>query len=103
VEGNLVRCFFLLERGSGPGLRLGYSVPGRVLHAVRRNRVRRLMRAAFARERETLDVAIENTTTTVSLLFQYEPKSRIDVRRLMLPMVRTDIAALCRTVAATLQ
>jgi hypothetical protein len=61
------------------------------------------MQAAFARERETLDVAIEKTVTTVSLLFQYKPKSTIDVRRLMFPMVRTDIAALCRTVAATLQ
>ena len=45
----MVRCFFRWEAGAGTLVRAGFSVSSRRYNAVRRNRAKRLMRAAYDR------------------------------------------------------
>jgi ribonuclease P protein component len=99
-EGEILRCFTRFERGNGQSLRTGFSVPARKFNAVRRNRLRRLMRAAFDTEREVLRTAVAGGE--LSVVFVYKGRKGVAAERLGVAHVRADMGALCRRCAATL-
>lgn len=79
---------------------VGYAVSSRLYNAVRRNRVKRLMRAAFAGEAGALASALAGSGSSVRLLFVFKGGKGVDVDRLKLLRVQKDIVGLSRTVAA---
>ena len=100
IEGDLVRCFFRIDRGAGTRVRAGFSVSRRMQNAVRRNRIRRLMRAAFDAESAALRSSI--TGASLEIVFVFKGKKGTVVERLGLAPVQSDMAALCRRCAAAL-
>ena len=98
-----MRCLWMVREAERGSLRVAFVVPGRLASAVRRNRVRRLMRAAFDRERDTIVTQIHLQGIGLWLLFLFRPRSPADLRRLSLADVHPDIAALCRDVRGMLR
>ena len=47
IEGKFLRCYYLLSEESETPLRVGFAVSSRVFNAVRRNRIKRMLREAF--------------------------------------------------------
>ena len=97
VDGQLLRCFFHMERGAGTPLRAGFSVSSRTYNAVKRNRIRRLMRAAFDAEGDALRERAREGR--LSLLFVFKGRQGVLVERLALKAVRVDMAMLLRDCA----
>jgi ribonuclease P protein component len=96
IDVRLFRCYIWSEESTAGTLVAAFGVPSRGTIAVRRNRVRRLMREAFARESKPLAKLCEASQKAVSLLFVYRPSKSVDVRRLTLSAVRPEIAHLCQ-------
>jgi len=97
-EGVLVRCIVVLEPASNPEMNVGYAVPSRAYTAVWRNRLRRLMREGFARERDSLKEALERRGMSASIIFAFKPQGQSLARRLKLEPVSAEITALCSRV-----
>ena len=102
LDGTLVRCFFLLERKEPVALLAGFSVSSRTYNAVRRNRLRRLMREAFTLERPVLWSAVQRGGCSLSIVFVFKGTRGLEMERLSLHPVRSDIASLCATLATAL-
>jgi len=96
IDARLFRCYVWSEESPAGTLAAAFGVPSRGIVAVYRNRVRRLMREAFARESDPLAAQCKASQKAVSLLFVYRPSKSVDVRRLTLSAVRAEIAHLCR-------
>ncbi len=102
LDGELMRCWFRTGSGEGPPLVAGFAVSSRRYSAVRRNRLRRLMRAAFDGEHDGLVTALNASGKNLAMVFLFKGRRGLDERRLGLEPVRRDLAALCRSVAARL-
>ncbi len=102
MEGALLRCIVVLEPDPNPVMNVGYAVPSRAYTAVLRNRLRRLMREAFAREQETLEEALRGRGVSASIIFAFKAQPQSQVRRLKLQPVREEIADLCCRLRHTL-
>ncbi len=87
---------YRVERAERVVLRVGFAVSSKQYHAVRRNRLRRLMREAFRLERVTLYGALERAHSSADLVFVFRPKTPLTVERLSVFPVRDDMAAICR-------
>jgi ribonuclease P protein component len=101
IEGELLRCFFRLERRAGTRVRAGFSISStRTRSAVKRNRVKRLMRAAFDAEGGRLRSSVVDGS--LAIVFVFKGRKGTAVERLGLGPVQSDMASLCRRCAATL-
>lgn len=103
ADGELIRCLFLLEKAPVAQLLTGFAVPRRTCNAVRRNRLRRLMREAFRMEREALWSALRASPCSARILFVFKGKRDVPVERVKFIPVRQDIARLCRVMISTLE
>jgi RNase P protein component len=81
---------------------VGFAVPARALPAVRRNRVRRLMRAAFRAEQHLLEEQLRRARSSLEGVLVYRPKQKHEVRKLGLQDVRDDLARIVRLVCERL-
>lgn len=95
MEGKLVKCFYLVETGQPGTLRVGFTVPSRVYHAVRRNRLRRLMRESFRQCRKGLITALELQGLSAALIFHFKGDEEVQVSRLRIHPVAADFQSLC--------
>ena len=102
LDGRLVGCIYSVGTEAHGALCAGFVVSSRHLNAVRRNRVRRLLREAFRRSSLDLGRATRDTGRSVDLLLVYRPRQRTDTDRLTLHEVLPDVASACRTIAARL-
>ncbi|MEW6510403.1 MAG: ribonuclease P protein component [Bacteroidota bacterium] len=101
IEGEILRCFARYEQGNGRALLAGFSVPAKRFNAVRRNRLRRLMRAAFDTESEVLQAAAAGGR--LSVVFVFKGRQGIAAERLGVAQVSKDMESLCRRCVATLR
>lgn len=102
LDGRLVGCIYSVGSETDSALRAGFVVSSKHLNAVRRNRVRRLLREAFQRSSDDLGRVAEDAGRSVELLLVYRPRQRTETDRLTLRDVLPDVASACRTIAARL-
>ena len=103
IEGKFLRCYYLLsEEGEAP-LRVGFAVSSRVFNAVRRNRIKRLLREAVAREIQEVENALSAAGRHASAVFFFKGSKSIPPTRLKVHTIQPDVSALCRMLASKLQ
>ena len=102
IDAELVRCCYRLGRFERVTFRAGFAVSKRDYGAVRRNKVRRLMRAAVDVERDRLVSALGKSGKSIAIVFVFKGKRGLDIRRLGLHSIHQDIAGMCRRVLAKL-
>jgi ribonuclease P protein component len=95
-------CYFQPDPSNGFSLRVGFAVPSRVYDAVRRNRLKRLMREAFRIQRGSLLSALQQAKISISLVFVFKKHGSDEVSRLRLHPVLDDMADLSSRLIARL-
>jgi ribonuclease P protein component len=100
VDGEVVRCFFRWGTGAGTRVRAGFSVSARRYNAVRRNRAKRLLRAAYDRERGALAGAAEIAGDSLNVLFVYSGGKDTPGTPFRFDRVSMDMNSLCKKVCA---
>lgn len=86
-------CVYLIERTEKAALHVGFAVSSKRFNAVRRNRVRRLMREAVRSECAPLCVALAQHSVSADLVLVFRGRPESDVRRLSLAPLRADVAS----------
>jgi ribonuclease P protein component len=99
-DGEVLRCFFRWEIGAGTPVRAGFSISAKKYNAVKRNRARRLMRAAFDLEREGLAGIAEKGGSALSVLFVYNGGKDVKPARFVFESVAGDMSSICRKISA---
>jgi ribonuclease P protein component len=84
-------------------LQVAFKVPSKNLNAVRRNRIKRLMREGFSNEREVLDMLLPKRGKALAVFFTFKGSKDISVERLKLNDVQSAIADMCRMIVSKLQ
>jgi ribonuclease P protein component len=100
LDGEVLRCFFRWEIGAGTRVRAGFSISAKKYNAVKRNRARRLMRAAYDLEREGLAGAAEKTGGVLSMVVVYVGGKDRTTARFIFESVREDMSSICRKICA---
>lgn len=100
IDGTLVRCVVILQPARDPELRVGYAVSSRAYTAVLRNRLRRLMREAFAEQQESLLESLQRRGMSASIVFSFKSYTQADVRRLKVHPIRMDVSGICKQLLA---
>jgi hypothetical protein len=83
-------------------LQVAFKVPSRNLNAVRRNRLRRLMREAMTKERSLLDTPLAKSSVRVGMMMFYKGAKDVVVERITLAQIRKDVGMFCRAIASML-
>jgi ribonuclease P protein component len=100
IGGALTLCVYLIERTERAALHVGYAVSSKRFNAVRRNRVRRLMREAVRFESVQLCRVLAELSFSADLVFIFRPRPDVDTQRLSLAPMRADIADVLGRLAA---
>lgn len=101
-DGPRIRCYIRLEPSDHSELQTGYAVSSRTFNAVRRNRLRRLMRAGFAAQRQPLLEALGRAGKSGAMVLFFRGVPGEDVRRLNVHPISVEITRLCRHVVEKL-
>jgi hypothetical protein len=84
-------------------VQVGFVVPSARYNAVRRNRIKRLLREAYAYEQRSLSDVLTREHKRISLIFSFKGNTADDVRRLKLRIVREEVTVLCRSLLVELK
>jgi ribonuclease P protein component len=103
IDAGQLRSHVLVRPGEPVALRAGYAVWGRKCNAVQRNRLRRLLREAFARERAVLLRSLEDVRCEVSVIFVLRCPENTNVKTIRWSALRENMETACRTIAARLE
>lgn len=71
VDGTYVRAYVLVTSSSSPSFAVGVTVYGRGFTAVRRNRIKRRLRAAVDRERGRIRETVQAAAVRLELVLGY--------------------------------
>jgi ribonuclease P protein component len=99
VEGKYIRCYVLFGPPGVSPLRVGFAVPSRRYNAVRRNRMKRLLREAVAREKKDLECTLQVHHSSASMVFFFKGAKDIPMDQITLKTIHPDVAHCCRAVA----
>lgn len=100
LDGTVLRCYYRTVPREPRPLQIGVGMQDRGSGAVRRNRVRRRIRAAVDLERHRLTAA--STDRSSSLLVLFTLRRGADPVRTGFPAIHADLARLCTTLLARL-
>jgi ribonuclease P protein component len=108
IDGRLLRCTYVIGEEGGSRIQVAFKVPSQHLNAVRRNRIRRLMREALMNERPPLDTSLLNSSKRVGMMMFFKvakggmTEARLtEVKKISLEEIRKDVEVFCRTIANT--
>lgn len=102
LHGKHLRCTYVIHSEGEARLQIAFKVSSRYFNAVRRNRLRRLMREATDKERWILDAQLESLSAKVSMILTYKGRKGMRVELIKLPQVREDAAVFFKSVASLL-
>jgi ribonuclease P protein component len=95
INGKIIKSSVLMESGSGaqnsPLVRAGFAVPKDLKRAVDRNRVKRLMRESYRRNKEMVVNRCAELSTKMEIVFLYLHPARAVKRLPTYSEVETDI------------
>ena len=66
-----IRCFYVVQVGGPESLRVGFAVSRDVRGAVHRTHLRRLMREAFRRQKQTVLGILGRSSTSTEIVLMY--------------------------------
>ena len=102
VAGKLIRCF-ILRRPAGErppdSLAVGFTVRRTINRAVDRNRVKRLLRESFRRNKALLHPSMKQPPEILSVVFMYSPRVTMPVKSLTYSAVESEMRSLLTTIA----
>jgi ribonuclease P protein component len=94
-ESRLVRAFCVLNKKHDVALKVGVAVSSNVGRAVRRNRLKRLMREAISGEKISLVTALEKVQLHASLVFLFVGMKDPGIERVKLELLQQELKMLC--------
>ncbi len=104
MQQPLIRCVYVIAANGERGVVVGFAVPRRTGSAVRRNRVRRLMREAFRLEEGRLLEELRGSGCSATLIFVFRPPQEADTTaRLSFVRVHDEISALVGSVLSSMR
>lgn len=102
LNTRLLQCKYFLPERAESHLQVAFKVPARHFNAVRRNRLKRLMREGFSKERATLNVALAKSNVAVAIVFTSNLLDEKYADRLTLKDVQPAVGELCQEIAKRL-
>ncbi|MDL1894587.1 ribonuclease P protein component, partial [Sphingobacteriales bacterium CHB3] len=102
LDGRILRCSYLLLQQCDEAFQVAFRVPSRKLNAVRRNRLKRLMREAFSAERGELDDSLARSDIRIGIMISYKGSKHVPAERVSLSQVRSDIGEFLRIISSRL-
>lgn len=109
VHGKFVETTYLQGRisfvsdpkdTSGVRISVGFTIRRGLLTAVERNRLRRLMRESYRRNKNILLSKPEMLKKRVNLIFIYSPQFEIDVSAVSFKSIDSDLKMILSTIAS---
>jgi len=105
IDSGLLSCRYVVDTdggGDGAKVLVGFKVSSRDFNAVRRNRLKRLLREAMRMEYRSLHASLPSSSVTVAMVLYFKGRSDIPVKRLSLADVRKDVKVICQIVSSRL-
>lgn len=102
LDGELLRCTYLVHNEGDTAFQVAFKVPSRNLNAVRRNRLRRLMREAVCMERSPLDISLAKSSVHIGMMMFYKGAKDATVEKMTLMQIASDVRMFCRAIASLL-
>lgn len=96
VDQGCIRLVYLVDKKAEPAAHVAFICPADRYSAVRRNRVKRLMREVVMRDREGILEQIKHVDGGVLLALVFRGARGISADRLKMHVVRKDVAAVCK-------
>jgi len=93
----------LVHKEGDPPLQVGFVVSSGRYNAVRRNRIKRLLREAVAVEGPFLNEHLTLKRERLSLIFYFKGGAKHEVEKLKLRAVQEEVTAMCRAVIVQLE
>jgi ribonuclease P protein component len=103
IDAQILRCMYLVRQMGDEPLQVAFKVPSRKLNAVRRNRIKRLMREAFRNERSHLKSSLGVSHSQIAMFFSFKGAKVIHVEQLKLNDVQQAISELCGKICSSLE
>jgi ribonuclease P protein component len=109
LNGRLLRCTYLLHDESKAVLQIGFKVPStrkglsENLKAVRRNRLRRLMREAFSREISMLYSSLAMSSNHMGIIVFFRGCKDVAAERVTLAQVQEDVKMFCESIVSSVR
>ncbi len=101
-SGKHIR-YFILERGTSKelssSLLVGFVVRRTVSLAVDRNRIKRLLRESYRKNKTTLQAAVHNSPVALSIVFMYAPSTTIPVRSVKYISIENEMKSTLKSIA----
>ena len=101
-SGKHVR-YFILERGVtkelSSSLLVGFVVRRTVSRAVDRNRIKRLLRESYRKNKNTLQSAVHASPVALSIVFMYTPSTTIPIKSVTYMSIEDEMKSTLKSIA----
>ncbi len=105
IDSGLLRCRYVVDPlggRAGAKVLVGFKVSSRDFNAVRRNRLKRLLREAMRKEYSSFHASLPSSSVSVAMVLYFKDADDILVKRLSLADVWKDVRVICQSMLSRL-